>query len=177
MAELQNAMNRYGEAQIRMIQSMDSVRALGEKLLQGFEEYIGEPDCVCGVPPKGEWSPNRRDSAELSFDQEREPLWVGPISMGLALRIPHTKDEGVFWMRVMIEFAIEGNTWSVTVGGGKTIRLPIETAASDLLPVNEAIFDYVKSIFLNPVRSFEAQKAGQLGFVDFDGPSEDPMRR
>jgi hypothetical protein len=113
---------------------MDIVRALGEKLLESFEDYIGEPDCVRGVPPTGEWTPDGRDYrfAEFSFDHPRGPLSVGPISMGLALRIPHTKDNGALWMRLVIEFVIEDNTWSVSVGDGTTIPdLPIGTTESD----------------------------------------------
>jgi hypothetical protein len=43
MAELQNALSRYGEVSVRNI---EIVAALGEKLLERFEDYIGEPDCV-----------------------------------------------------------------------------------------------------------------------------------
>jgi hypothetical protein len=174
MVELQNALNRYGEASIRNIEasirSMDIVKVLGKKLLESFEDYIGELDCIRGVPPTGVWHPDGRDyhPEEFRFDHQRGPLSVGPISMGVALRIPHTKDKGALWMRVVIEFVIEGNTWSATVGDGKTIHaLPIDTAESDLLPVNEEIFDYVKNIFLNPVRYCEAEKAEKIGFVRF----------
>jgi hypothetical protein len=146
---------------------MKITRALGEKLLTSFENYIGEPNCVCGVPPAGEWSPDTGDyrAAQFSFYQ-RGPLLVGPVSMGLALRIPHTKDKGSYWMRVVLEFLIEGDTWSVTVGNGKTIRgLPIENAEAGLLPVHEEIFEYVKNIFLDPVSYFDAEKAGKIGFL------------
>jgi len=79
--------------------------------------------------------------------------------------IPHTKDAGAFWMRVVLEFLIEGRTFSVRIGDGKTVGgLSIDCADSDLNPVYDEIFAYVKDFFVHPVSYFEAERIGK-GFL------------
>ena len=46
MSELQEAMNRYGETSVRNFQT---IHPIGEKLIEGFEAYLGVPGCVLGV--------------------------------------------------------------------------------------------------------------------------------
>ncbi len=80
--------------------------------------------------------------------------------------IPHTKDAGAFWMRVVLEFLIEGRTFSVRRGDGKTVGgLSIDCPDSDLNPVYDEIFAYVKDLFVHPVSYFEAERIGKIGFL------------
>jgi len=119
---------------------------------------------VLGVPPTGDWEERiDYDSAKFSTFG-RGVLIVGPIMMGLAVRIPHTKDDGGLWMRVVLEFQIEGSTFSVRIGDGKTVGgLPIDCTDSDLRPVYDDIFSYVKDFFVHPVSYFEAERTGAIG--------------
>ena len=163
MSELQEAMNRYGETSVRNYQT---IHPIGEKLIEGFEAYLGVPGCVLGVPPAGDWE-ERIDYDSYKFSTIGHGLLiVGPISMGLAVRIPHTKDDGAFWIRVVLEFQIEGRTFSVRIGDGKTIGgLPIDCTDSDLHPVCDEIFSYVKDFLVHPVSYFEAERTGKIGFL------------
>jgi hypothetical protein len=86
--------------------------------------------------------------------------------MGLSVRIPHTKDSGAFWLRVVLDFLIEGNTLSVQIGDGGSIKgLPLTVEQADLRPVYDAIFAYAKGIFANPVDYFSAERNGKIGFL------------
>jgi hypothetical protein len=163
MAELQEAMNRYSATSVRNYQT---IHPIGEKLIKGFGAYLGVPDYVLGVPPTGDWEcDSDYHSAKLSTYRPGR-ISVGPMSMGLAVRIPHTKDEGVFWMRVVLEFLIEGRTFSVRIGDGKTVGgLPVDCTDSDLHPVYDQIFSYLKDFFVHPVSYFEAERTDKIGFL------------
>jgi hypothetical protein len=164
MSELQDALNRYGETSIR---NYKVIHPIGEKIIDGFGAYLGDSRCVFGAPPSGDWRADGTDYADAKFSTYWEgTLIVGTISMGLAVRIPHTKDDGAFWLRVVLDFTIEGNAISVMVGDGGTISgLPLTSDQSELRPVYEEIFSYVKGIFANPVDYFTAQSKGKIGFV------------
>jgi hypothetical protein len=127
----------------------------------------GQTGNASGVPPAGDWMSDGRDYRDAKFSTYWEgALKVGTISMGLAVRIPHTKDDGAFCLRVVLDFLVEGHTFSVQIGDGKIIGgLPIDGAPSDLLPVYDEVFAYVKDIFVHPVNYFEAQRAGKIGFL------------
>ena len=125
------------------------------------------PGCVEGVPPRGEWQEPNTEYLAAKFSTYMDRRFsVGPISMGLAVRIPHTKNEGAFWMRVVLEFLIEGRTFSIRIGDGKTVGgLPIDCTDSDLDSVYDEIFSYVKNFFVHPVSYFEAERIGKIGFL------------
>jgi hypothetical protein len=164
MTELQDALNRYGEASV---QNYKLIHPIGEKVLDGLGTFLGEPGCVFGVPPIGEWRNDGTDYHDAKFSTYWEgPLKVGNIAMGIALRIPHTKDDGAFWLRVILDFLVEGRTFSVRVGDGKTIvGLPLSGGEAELRPLYDEIFAYVKDIFVHPVGYFEAEKIGKIGFL------------
>ena len=164
MTELQNALNRYGEASV---ENYKIIHPIGEKVLDGLGGYLGVHGCVFGVPPTGDWRNDGTDYHDAKFSTYWEgPLIVGNISMGVAIRIPHTKDSGAFWVRVVLDFLVEGRTFSVRVGDGKTIEgLPLDGGEAELHPLYDEIFAYVKDIFIHPVSYFEAQKIGKIGFL------------
>jgi hypothetical protein len=164
MRELQDALNRYGEASV---QNYNIIHPLGEKVLDGLGAYLGEHGCVFGVPPTGDWRNDGSHYHAAKFSTYSEgPLRVGNISMGVAIRIPHTKDDGAFWLRVILDFLVEGRTFSVRVGDGKIVGgLPLDCTQLDLQPLYDEIFAYVKEIFVHPVSYFEAEKIGKIGFL------------
>ena len=69
-----------------------------------------------------------------------------------------------------MDFLVEGPTFSVRVGDGKTIGgLPLESSQAELSPLYKEIFAYVKDIFVHPVSYFEAEKIGKIGFLPLNG--------
>jgi hypothetical protein len=61
---------------------------------------------------------------------------------------------------------VEGNTFSLKVGDGRTIEgLPLSSEQPDLQPVYDEIFAYAKGIFAKPVDYFDAQQHGKIGFL------------
>lgn len=164
MSELQDALDRYGEASIR---NYKIIHPIGEKIIEGFGEYLGDADCVFGVPPIGDWKDDGTEYNDAKFSTYLEgTLKVDIISMGISIRIPHTKDDGAFWLRVVLEFLIEGNTLSVQIGDGGLIKgLPLTVGQAGLLPVYDEIFAYVKGMFAKPVDYFSAQRNRKIGFL------------
>ena len=86
--------------------------------------------------------------------------------MGLGIRIPHTKDSGLLSLRVVLDFLIEGNAFSVDIGDSGTIKgLPLTSDQKDLQPVYDQLFAYTKGVFANPVDYFAAERSGKIGFL------------
>lgn len=164
MSELQDALNRYGEASI---QNYKIIHPIGEKIIEGFGDYLGDSTCVFGVPPAGDWTNDGRDYHDAKFSTYWEgTIKVDTISMGLGIRIPHTKDNGSLSLRVVLDFLIEGNTFSVEIGdGGKVKGLALNSAQKDFTPVYDHIFAYAKGIFAHPVDYFAAERSGKIGFL------------
>lgn len=164
MSELQDALNRYGATSIR---NYEIIHPIGEKVIEGFGKYLGEAGCVFGVPPTGDWQSDGRDYRRAKFSTYWEgTLKVDTISMGLSIRIPHTKDSGAFWLRVVLDFLIEENALSVQIGDGSLIKgLPLTIEQADLQPVYDEIFAYVKDMFAKPVDYFSAERNGKIGFL------------
>jgi hypothetical protein len=164
LAELQVAMNRYGEASI---QNYRTIHPIGEKIIDGFAAYLGEGSATLGVPPNGDWRHDGGGYADAKFSTYwNGVLKVDTISMGLAISIPHTKDDGAIWIRVVLDFLIEGGTLTINVGDGAVIKdISLQCELDDLEPVYEAIFSYVKGIFADPVNYAEAQRTGKIGFL------------
>lgn len=164
VAELQDALNCYGEASIR---NYRTVHPIGEEIVDGFAAYLGKGGATLGVPPTGDWRHDGGGYRDAKFSTYwNGVLKVDTISMGLAVCIPHTKDDGEMWMRIVLDFLIEGGTLTVQVGDGPIIKnIPLQYRQADLEPVYEAIFGYVKGIFANPVNYAEAQRTGKIGFL------------
>jgi hypothetical protein len=94
-----------------------------------------------------------------------EESLLGPIQMGVAISIPHSRDDGASWLRVVVQFEMAGDTLSVTVGDGSTMpgfSLEPSITATDHICV--AIFEYVKSVFEDPVWFATAVGRGKIGF-------------
>jgi hypothetical protein len=91
---------------------------------------------------------------------------LGPIQMGVAIGIPHVKDDGKFWPRV-VEFEMVGDALSVSAADGMPMRgFPLEPTAVDVECVCQAIFDFIKSVMENPVRTATAVGTGRFGFIE-----------
>jgi hypothetical protein len=85
--------------------------------------------------------------------------------MGVGLRIPHTNNEGGFWLRMVVKMEISGEAISVEIIDGKTVRgISSDYSVRDLAKIQEAIFECARDTLCNPVRS--ARGIGRIGFID-----------
>ena len=165
MRELQEAMERYSTA---TIENYRTIHAFGDAVVGRLPGYLGEGSRVLGVPPAGEYRVNGGDYRDAKFSTyHTEVLKLAPIQMGVAVGIPHAKDDGWFWPRVIVEFEMIGNAIRVTVGDGPVaVRgAPIPHTSQDVEHVCEAIHEYTRSVLENPVKATTAIERGKLGFI------------
>jgi len=164
MAELQTAMNRYGEMTVK---NFKIIHAFGDSIVGRLQEYLGEGASVLGVPPAGEYRTNGGDYRGAKFSTHHNgALSLKPIQMGIAIGIPHSKDDGMYWPRLVIEFAIVGDAVSVQIGDALAMRgFPLEPTALDVERVCEAIYEFTKDVLENPVKIATAVGTGKFGFV------------
>lgn len=165
MMELQSAMVRYSETTIK---NYRIIHAFGDAILERLPDYLGKGAEVLGVPPVGEYRINGGDYRDAKFSTySAGMLALGPIQMGVAVGIPHSRDDGKFWPRVVIEFEMEGDAITVRVGDSPmAIRgVPLAHTAEDVEKVCAAIHEYIKSVLENPVKSATAVGRGKLGFI------------
>jgi hypothetical protein len=162
--QLQDAARRYGDASRR---NQMMVHSVGDAMIKELATYLGEGSRILGVPPVGNWSVDKGDSRDAKFSTYwNSILLVGPISMGMAVCIPNANDEGQVWVRLVLDFLVEESAMSIRIGDGPTIgNLPLRPQVEDMAPVYDAIFLYVKGIFVDPLRYSEAQSKGKIGFL------------
>ena len=164
MVELQNAMNRYGEA---TVENYRVIHEFGDTLIGKMKTYLGEGAEVRGVPPKDDYRANAGDYHDAKFSTYYNPkLSLAPIQMGLSIGIPHSKDDGIYWPRVVLEFEIEGNAMSMRIGDKGLPRRGISLKPDDVefTEICEEIYSYVLDVLENPVRTMKAQGSGRFGF-------------
>lgn len=161
--ELQQALNSYGEASVRNYRLLHK---FGEEVVYGLAAYLGEGARVHGVPPEGEWRPEAGDYHDAKFSTyHRGLIVIEPILMGVGLRIPHSKDSGGFWMRVVVEMELVREVIAVQIHDGKGVGgISIDYTAQDVERVQEAIFECAREVLTNPVRSVRG--ANRIGFID-----------
>lgn len=165
MRDLQIAMERYGEMTVKHYRF---IHAFGDDVVQRLPAYLGEGARVLGVPPAGEYRSDAGDYSDAKFSTHSIGLLnLSPIQMGVAIGIPHAKDGGMSWLRVVLEFEMSGDTMKVTVGDGEaTVRgVPIPHDAEDVERVCDAFYEYVRSMLEDPVRAATAIGHGKLGFI------------
>lgn len=164
MLELQTAMNRYGEGTVRNYQIL---HAFGDDLIENLKSYLGEGAQVIGVPPAGDFRTNAGDFRDAKFSTYHSPkLSLAPIKMGVAVGIPHSKDSGVYWPRVVLEMEIEHESISLHIGDGTLPKRGISLKPDEdkLTELSALVFDYVLSVLENPVKIMSAQGSGKFGF-------------
>jgi hypothetical protein len=94
MMELQSAMVRYSETTIK---NYRIIHAFGDAILERLPDYLGKGAEVLGVPPVREYRINAGDYRDAKFSTySADMLTLGPIQMGVAVGIPHSRDDGKF---------------------------------------------------------------------------------
>lgn len=164
MVELQNAMNQYGEA---TVENYRVIHEFGDTLIEKMKAYLGEGAEVMGVPPKDDYRASAGDYRDAKFSTYYNPkLSLAPIQMGLSIGIPHSKDNGVYWPRVVLEFEIEGNSMSMRTGDKSLPRRGISLKPDDaeFTQICEEIYGYMLDVLQSPVRTMKAEGSGRFGF-------------
>ena len=165
MQELQNAMARYSQL---TVENYKVIYAFGEAIVTCLPGFLGEGAAVIGVPPFGEYKTDVSDYRGAKFSTHSTgTLTLAPIQMGVVVGIPHSKGNGKFWLRVVVEFEMIGGTLSVSIGDDPaTVRgMPIPHTADDVEQVCGAIYEYLRLVLENPVRAATAVGKGRLGFI------------
>ena len=162
MKALQTAMDSYGQTSIDHFRR---IHAFGDEIIDGLCGYLGEGANVKGVPPQGDWELGDYHGEKFS-DFHHRIIGIGPVDMGVAIGIPHLRDEGVLWLRIVVTIGIEENEFSVGIADEPFIRgIPFDYRVTDLERVHRSIFEYVKRIFENPVLAATAGLRGKIGFL------------
>jgi hypothetical protein len=164
MTELQGAMVRYSETTVK---NFRIIHAFGDAIVERLPDYLGEGSEVLGVPPVGDYRINGGDYRGAKFSTHSAgTLTLGPIQMGVAVGIPHSRDTGKFWPRVVVEFEMVGDAITVQVGNGPAISgIPLSPTVADTENVCAAIHDFIKSVLEDPVKVATAVGRGKLGFI------------
>lgn len=165
MKVLQDAMSLYSDMTVKNFQA---VHALGDAVVQHLPIYLGEGSQVCGVPPTGEYRTDAGDYRDAKFSTYHgDMLTLAPIQMGVAVGIPHTKDDGKFWPRIVLEFEMIADAITVRIGDNpRAVRgIPPEFDKQDLEHVCEEMHEYIRSVLENPVKVATAVGKGKLGFI------------
>jgi len=159
---LAEAITRFGETSGL---ARRRVKQLGDELTEAFRAYLGEEARVYAVPPMGKWDPATYFDQAFSY-HGRHLLGVEPIKMGLAVCIPHIKDDGAMWVRIVLTFELHRNEVVVTVGDHLAVGRVQETYdAAMLTALCSGIYDFLLSIFADPVQSAVELQHGRIGFL------------
>ncbi|MGO1081320.1 hypothetical protein [Inquilinus sp. CA228] len=160
--ELSLSINEYGKTSIAI---KKIIHQIGDSIISALPGFLGDEAKVFGVPPHdSDWTPD--DYRGAKFSTYRQGLLrVGPIQMGVAVAIPHLKNDGELWVRVVLDLQMEGSDISVQIGDGPIISGISQNYDQDTIEIIcQAIFDYLKSMFKDPVRIATAEGSGKLGF-------------
>ncbi len=128
-------------------------RQFKDDFIPVLREYLkpGDDRVVVGVPPTGDWEPERgdyRDQAVDTFDDGI--LTVRDISFGVAVRIDHTEDNCHFWIRSTITLRKTSESVEAIVGNEPIIRMPLNYRG-ELTKVCEAVYRDLLAVFRQPL--------------------------
>jgi hypothetical protein len=163
MLELQAAMDFYGDTTGRLYMISHK---FGDEITYTLAEYLGEGARVLGVPPEGEWTHQKGEHRDAKYSTYRSGyLRIEPILMGVAIKIPHSKDSGAYWIRVTIEMVLVGDTITVHVGEKSLRGIPVEYSKNDVERVHEMIFECARNTMLHPASEATSKGSGRIGFI------------
>jgi hypothetical protein len=135
MLELQKAMDFYGDTTLRNFQA---AQKFGDEIIHTMEDFLGEGAKVFGVNPEGEWDHKKGDHRGAKYSTyHTEYLGIEPILMGVAIRIPHSKDSGAYWIRILVEMEFIGDAMNIQVGDKVLRSVPLEYSKADVEKVQE----------------------------------------
>jgi hypothetical protein len=164
MLELQDAMNFYGDTTLR---NYDLIHKFGDEVTCALADYLGEGAEAFGVNPEKDWTHKNGDHRDAKYSTFRNGyLQIEPVLMGVAIKIPHSKDDGAYWIRVVAEMVVAGNMLTVHVGGNAARGIPLEYSARDVERVQEMIFECARDTMRNPAEDATTEGRRRIGFVD-----------
>lgn len=84
----------------------------------------------------------------------------------MAIRIPHSKDDGAYWIRVVVEMEFVGDGINVQVGEKALRGVPVEYSKADVERVQDMIFTCARDTMKNPAAEATGQGRTRIGFVN-----------
>ena len=155
--ELRHAVRDYGRT---AVETETKLRRLGGAIIGALRTYLHpEKTLVFGAPPHGDWEPETdyRDAAFSTF--YNGPIRLGPVEMGVSVRIDNLGDDGAVWLRLLMTLRKVGDTLRVGIDDLGTVCLPL--AFEDKLePVCDMVFNVVRKLFTEDV---EHDRRGDYG--------------
>lgn len=162
---IRNAMSEYGA---RSVENMNLCRKLGREIIAAFDKYLSsEGNVVIGVPPAGDWQPDKGDYRDATFSfYDGGTLRVDDTQLGLGVRIRHIKDDGSLWLRVVVNLRKQGDRIGVFPDDGAGIWIPVDYREDDLTAICARLYENVLGIFTGDVNIFVhgSEKLPTIGF-------------
>jgi len=156
-------MDRYSDASGAIF---TRVHVLGNEIVRGFQRFLEDGACVLGVPPDDDWNPDRGDYRDAKFSDFGSLVLIESIRMGIAIRIPHTRDDGAFWLRIVLTLEPKDGGVSVWIGDEREVRdLGASNSPTLLEPVYQHILDCAKEWFDEPLRTAGLTGRRSIGFI------------
>lgn len=163
MLELQAAMDLYGNTTLR---NFRLTHKFGDEVTYGLTAFLGEGALAFGVNPEGDWSHRKGDHRDAKFSTYHEGyLRIEPVLMGVAIRIPHSVDDGEYWIRVVVEMIIAGDMLTVHVGKHTARGIALSYSAQDVERVQEMIFECARDTMRHPAEEATTERRFRIGFL------------
>jgi hypothetical protein len=166
--EIRRAVKEYGR---RSAENMEICRRLGRAIIVAFDRYLTlKGSLVFGVPPFGDWSPEKGDyrDATFSFHGSRT-LRIEDVQFGMALRVDNLDDSGCLWLRIVVNLRKQGEKIGVFVNEDSDgIWIPTNYSDRDLSEICEALYQLALRAFREDARMF-VEGSGQFGTIGFMG--------
>jgi hypothetical protein len=164
MLELQRAIDFYGDTTLR---NFEAAHKFGDEITYTMAEFLGEGAEVLGVPPEGDWTHHKGDYNDAKYSTFHTGyLRIEPVKMGIAIRIPHSMDDGEFWIRIMAELDFVGDTMNIRVGDKTLAGVSLAYSKANVKGVQELIFNYACDTLNHPAAAATGHGRASFGFID-----------
>lgn len=166
--KLRDAAAEYGR---RSIENYKICNELGQKIIKAFDLFLDpEGGIVIGVPPEGEWDPEKGDYHDAAFSTFGSPvLRLGDIQLGIAVRVDNKGDNGSTWLRIITTLRKEAGHILVFVGGNEVsgVKIYVNYSEQDLKRICENLFTAALSSFQEDINVFVDGRTGNttIGFL------------
>jgi hypothetical protein len=146
--EIRAAAEDYGR---RSVENMRMGEKLGREIMAAFDRYLSPSGgLVIGVPPRGDWQPDKGDYHDAAFSYYHTPvLTVRDTQFGMSVRIfDH------YWVRLVVNLKKEGERIAVLIDNGDPIWISVNYNADDLTSICERLFQSLIGLYRGDVNVF-----------------------
>lgn len=156
------AIDQYGQASIKIY---EFVKRLGMDVRKQLPIFLGDDAVVYGVPPEDRnWKAYEYRYAAFSFHGQGL-LEVASIQQGLAVAIPHLRDKGQHWVRIVVDYIPEGGDLTVMVGDHSITGVAEDYRPEVVEEICRAIFQALLDEWERPVGQAMSSGRRRIGFL------------